>query len=66
MIDTSKEILSISKQCELLDLARSSYYYDPIPESELNLRLMRMIDKQYLIAPFYGSRRMTQDLKETR
>jgi putative transposase len=64
MIDTSEEILSISKQCELLDLARSSYYYDPIPESELNLRLMRMIDKQYLITPFYGSRRMTQILKK--
>lgn len=47
-----------------MGLARSSYYYNPIPESELNLRLMRMIDEQYLISPFYGSRRMTQVLRK--
>lgn len=62
MIDT-EENLSIIKQCELMGLARSSYYYEPVPESELNLQLMKMIDKQYLITPFYGSRRMTEELK---
>ena len=54
----------MTRQCELLGLARSSYYYAPRPESELNLRLMRMIDQQYLITPFYGSRMMTQELKK--
>lgn len=58
-----EEKLPIVKQCKLLGLARSSYYYKPVPESELNLRLMRMIDEQYLITPFYGSRRMTEVLK---
>jgi len=62
LIET-EENLSIIKQCELMGLARSSYYYEPIPESELNLRLMRMIDEQYLITPFYGSRRMAEELK---
>ena len=50
------------QQCELLDLPRSSYYYEPVPESKENLRLMLLIDKQYLEAPFYGSRRMTDCL----
>ena len=54
--------LSISHQCELLGLARSSYYYKPCSESELNLRLMRRIDELYLEYPFYGSRRMTVHL----
>lgn len=51
------------KQCELLGIPRSTYYYKSLSESELNLRLMRLIDEQYLITPFYGSRRMTEVLK---
>lgn len=49
-------------QCELLGLPRSSYYYEPTPESEENLRLMRLIDEQYLATPFFGSRQMTNHL----
>lgn len=52
----------------MLDLARSSYYYQPQPESEENLRLMRQLDELYLQHPYYGSRRMaavlSMDLKE--
>jgi putative transposase len=51
--------LSIGRQCELLDLNRSTYYLPPAVESAENLRLMRLIDEQYLKTPFYGSRRMT-------
>jgi putative transposase len=51
--------LSIAQQCELLGLARSSYYYEPAPESEENLHLMRLLDEQYTRTPFYGSRKMT-------
>jgi len=51
--------LSIAQQCELLGLPRSSYYYEPAPESAENLHWMRLIDEQYLATPFYGSRRMT-------
>jgi len=50
--------LSISRQCELLDLARSSYYYDPKEESVLNLDLMRLMDEHYLDHPYKGARRM--------
>jgi len=51
--------LSIVQQCELLGLARSSYYYEPVPESEENLHLMRLLDEQYTRTPFYGTRKMT-------
>jgi putative transposase len=56
-------MLSIRRQCELLELNRSNLYYEPAGESPLNLKLMRLIDKQYTKAPFYGSRRMTEWLK---
>jgi putative transposase len=62
MIDFTED-LPIDKQCELLGLARASYYYEPALETKLNLKIMRMIDEQYLITPFYGSRRMTEELK---
>jgi putative transposase len=51
--------LSIGRQCELLGLARSSFYYEPAVETPANLALMRLIDRQYTDCPFYGSRRMT-------
>lgn len=51
--------LSIRRQCELVRLGRSSFYYEPVSESPLNLELMRCLDQQYLETPFYGSRRMT-------
>src|SRR3954463_11402439 len=54
--------LSIRRQCELLGLNRSSCYLSPAAESEENLRLMRLIDQQFLKTPFYGSRRMTASL----
>jgi len=57
-IDPNCQNLSISKQCELLDIHRSGYYYEPRPETTDNLLLMRMIDEQYLKTPFYGVRRM--------
>ena len=51
--------MSIGRQCELLGLARSSFYYEPAVETAANLSLMRLIDRQYTDYPFYGSRRMT-------
>ena len=51
--------MSICRKCELLGLNRSTYYLPPAVESEEDLRLMRLIDEQYLKTPFYGSRRMT-------
>ena len=43
----------------MLGLSRASLYYEPAEESQENLRLMRLIDRQYTQVPFYGSRRMT-------
>ena len=51
------------RQCELLGLNRASLYYEPLGESEENLRLMRLLDEQYTRAPFYGSRKMTEWLR---
>ena len=62
MIEPGSEI-SVSRQCELLGLSRSSYYYEPCPVSNFNLELMRLIDEQYTKTPFYGVPRMTLWLK---
>jgi putative transposase len=51
--------MSIERQCELLGVARSSYYYQPRAENEENLYLMRLLDEQYTRTPFYGTRKMT-------
>ncbi len=52
-------MVSIQRQCALVGLSRSAYYYHPATESAENLHLMRVLDEQYLRTPFYGSRRMT-------
>jgi putative transposase len=59
MIERTDCPVSLVRQCELLLLARSSVYYQPVATSDENLHLMRLIDQQYLRTPFYGSRRMT-------
>lgn len=63
MIEPENAHLSIGRQCELLGLARSSYYYAPVEEREENLLLMRLLDEQYTRTPFYGARKMTAWLK---
>ena len=63
MIDPGHAQLSVRRQCELLGLPRSSWYYEPAQESAENLALMRRIDEQYLRTPFYGSRRMAAWLR---
>jgi putative transposase len=57
--------LSVRHQCELLGLNRSTFYLPAAAESEENLRLMRLIDRQYVATPFYGSRRMTAFLNRS-
>ena len=59
-MDRDHADLSVRRQCELLGVNRSSLFYEPMGESEENLRLMRLLDEQYTKAPFYGSRRMTE------
>ncbi len=50
-------------QCELLDLCRSSYYYQCCPETEENLALMRRLDELHLEHPVYGSRKLAVSLR---
>jgi len=63
-VEWDHDDLSVRRQCELLGLNRSTLYYHGVGESKENLRLMRLIDEQYLRRPFYGSRRM-QDWLES-
>ncbi len=63
-IDPNHEQISIQRQCELINLPRSSYYYAPATETAYNLMLMRLLDEQYTKTPFYGVPRMTVWLKE--
>src|SRR5687768_4544281 len=58
MIDRAHPTLSVSRQYQLLEVSRASVYRRPAPVSADDLRLMELIDRQYLACPFYGSRRM--------
>jgi putative transposase len=58
LVEPNHPQLSISRQCELLGLGRSSFYYQLATESAENLELMRLIDKQYTDCPYFGSRKM--------
>ena len=63
MIDPTHHRLSISRQCTLAGVSRSSFYYQGKGETPLNLKLMRLIDEQWLKTPFFGSRRMARYLQ---
>jgi putative transposase len=56
--------LSIRRQCELLGMARSSYYYRAVPVDEQELELMRLLDQKYIERPYFGVRRMTDWLHQ--
>jgi putative transposase len=57
------ESLSISDQCRLLSISRSSFYFRPKPLKEEDLKLMRLIDEQFLKTPTWGSRSMRNHLR---
>ena len=63
LIEPGHPSLSILRQCELVAISRSGFYYQPAGETALNLALMRLIDAQFLEAPWYGSRQMTRHLR---
>ncbi len=52
LVEPDHPELSIRRQCALLGFSRASYYYEAVPETPLNLQLMRRIDEQYLQMPF--------------
>ena len=59
LVESSRSDLTVTRQCELVGIHRSLYYYQPKGESELNLKLMRLIDEQFMRFPFMGVVRMT-------
>ncbi len=63
LIDPADQAVSINRQCVLLGLSRSSYYYEPVGESAQNLALMERIDKLFTARPEMGVRRMYHELK---
>ncbi len=63
MIGKSYKI-PITRQCQILELNRSSYYYRAREVSESNLVLMRRIDKLHIKRPFFGSRRLHDWLED--
>ena len=62
MIDRTHN-LSVVRQCEILQLARSTAYYTPKPTSPEDLALMRRIDELHLEYPFAGSRMLRDQLR---
>ena len=52
MIEPGHPALSVGAQCRLLSISRSAFYYAPQGETETNLGLMLLIDKQFLDTPF--------------
>lgn len=63
MIDPGHPALSVARQCGLIGLSRSSFYYRPVNDNRSDLALMELIDRQFLETPCYGSRRMTAVLR---
>jgi putative transposase len=64
LIEANNSYLSIVKQCALLSINRSRYYYEPIAETSENLSIMLWLDKQYFETPFYGVLRLTVELND--
>jgi putative transposase len=63
MIDPAHQNLSVSRQCRLLKINRSTFYYKKKPIKPIDLELMALIDKQYLKTPTWGSCSMRNYLR---
>ena len=63
MIDKEHK-LSLTRQSQILELSRSSLYYESVPISARDLELMRLIDELHLKHPFMGSRSMRDQLRD--
>ncbi|WP_250311195.1 IS3 family transposase [Rickettsia endosymbiont of Oedothorax gibbosus] len=63
MIEPNHNKLTIVQQCKLLDISRSTYYYQPTGISEQDIKIMAIIDETYTMHPYYGMRRMAKYLQ---
>lgn len=64
-VEPTHPALSIRRQCELLGLTRSSFYYQPVEVEPAELEVMHALDRLYTSCPFYGSRRLAVELSRT-
>lgn len=62
-IDPKHSLVPIARQCDLLGISRSAYYYQSCKDESYNLALMRLIDEEYTRYPFYGIEKMTAVLR---
>src|SRR5580765_6314188 len=58
LVEREAPALPVSRQCRLLSVSRASVYRRPAPVSAEDCMIMALIDRQYLVRPYYGSRRM--------
>jgi len=63
LIDRGNTEISLVRQAELLNISRSSIYYEPVPISQDEVDLMNLIDQVYTESPYYGSRKIKEVLK---
>ena len=56
-VEPSRSDISITRQCTLIGLSRSSFYFTPATESLENLEIMRLVDEEYMRHPFLGYRK---------
>lgn len=63
LIEPDHPSIPVSRQCRLLGISRSGYYYQPHGESQENIRLMHRIDEIFTKYPFYGVKKMTAHLR---
>lgn len=64
MVDKTHKKMSVRRQCEVLELSRSGYYYEPGKETAYNLMLMKLMDEEYTRKPYYGGPRLTAHLNK--
>lgn len=64
MIEPGYPGFSLVRQCHLLEVNRSTHYYQPVPISEEELAIMRALDALYTRYPFFGGRKMTVKLND--
>ena len=62
LVDKNDKQINLTRQAELLDLSRSSLYYQPVKVSAEDKEIMDLIDKIYTDYPFYGNRRIKAEL----
>ncbi len=63
-VEPHHDTLSVTRQCELLGISRAAYYYQAVGVSDEDLRRMRILDEVFTKRPYYGSRRLQDELNE--